>query len=101
MPMDGRSIEIARDFPSPQRARPIPFDQELNLKGKICPYPFIESLITLEEMKPDAVLRVIVDYPPAVCDVPRSLQNEGYEILEVSPLNETDWAILVKNKELE
>ena len=47
------------------------------------------------------VLRVVVDYPPAVCDVPRSLKNEGYEILEVSPMNETDWAILVKNKEVE
>jgi TusA-related sulfurtransferase len=42
-----------------------------------------------------------VDYPPAVCDVPRSLKNEGYEIIEVSPINETDWAILVRNKEVE
>jgi TusA-related sulfurtransferase len=75
-------------------------DQELNLKGKICPYTFIESMLTLEEMKPDAVLRVIVDYPPAVCDVPRSLKNEGYEVLEVSPINETDWAIWVRNKEV-
>jgi len=76
------------------------FDQELNLKGKICPYTFIESMLALEDMKPDEVLRIIVDYPPAVCDVPRSLKNEGYEILEVSPLNESDWAILVRNKEM-
>ena len=78
----------------------IPVDQELNLKGKICPYTFIESMLALEEMGPDEILRVIVDYPPAVCDVPRSLKNEGYEILEVSPLNETDWAIVVRNKEV-
>ncbi len=76
-------------------------DQELNLKGKVCPYTFIESMLALEEMNPDAVLRVIVDYPPAVCDVPRSLKSEGYEILEVSPLNETDWAIWVRNKAVE
>ncbi len=79
----------------------LPVDKELNLKGKICPYTFIESMLTLEEMETDQVLRVIVDYPPAVCDVPRSLKNEGYEILEVSPINETDWAILVRNKEVE
>ena len=78
-----------------------PVDKELNLKGKICPYTFIESMLTLEEMEIGEVLRVVVDYPPAVCDVPRSLKNEGYEILEVSPMNETDWAILVKNKEVE
>jgi len=74
-------------------------DKELNLKGKVCPYTFIESLLALEEMEIGEVLRVIVDYPPAVCDVPKSLKNEGYEILDVSPVNETDWAILVKNTE--
>jgi len=75
--------------------------RELNLKGKICPYTFIESMLALEEMATGEVLRVIVDYPPAVCDVPRSLKNEGYEILEVSLINETDWAIFVKNNEVE
>ena len=77
----------------------ISIDKELNLKGKVCPYTFIESMLALEEMKIGEVLRVIVDYPPAVCDVPKSLKNEGYEILDVSPLNGTDWAILVKNTE--
>ena len=74
-------------------------DKELNLKGKVCPYTFIESMLALEEMKIGEVLRVIVDYPPAVCDVPKSLKNEGYEIVDVHPMNGTDWAILVKNTE--
>jgi TusA-related sulfurtransferase len=99
--MDGISAEIDREISKNREVRLPRFDRELNLKGKICPYTFIESMLTLEEMKPDAVLRVIVDYPPAVCDVPRSLRNEGYEVLEVSPINETDWAILVRNKEVE
>ena len=84
-----------------QRLKTQKIDQELNLKGKICPYTFIESMLALEEMKVGEVLRVIVDYPPAVCDVPASLRNEGYEVLDVSAVNDTDWAILVKNKELE
>jgi len=73
-------------------------DKELNLKGKICPYTFIESMLALEEMGIGEVLRVIVDYPPAACDVPESLTKEGFEILEVSKINDTDWAILVRNK---
>jgi len=76
-------------------------DNELNLKGKICPYTFIETMLTLEEMEPDKVLRVIIDYPPAACEVPQTLKNEGYEVLEVSPMNGTDWAIIVRNKEME
>jgi len=74
-------------------------DKELNLKGKVCPYTFIESMLALEDMEIGEVLRIIVDYPPAVCDVPKSLKNEGYEILDVRPVNETDWAIVVKNTE--
>lgn len=76
-------------------------DKELNLKGKVCPYTFLETMLVLEDMKIGEVLRVIVDYPPAVCDVPKSLKNEGYEILDVRPVNETDWAIVVKNTEFE
>ena len=73
--------------------------KELNLKGKVCPYTFLETMLALEDMEIGEVLRVIVDYPPAVCDVPKSLKNEGYEILDVSPVNDTDWAIVVKNTE--
>jgi len=94
------SAEIRGASPKEREVRSLPVDQELNLKGKICPYTFIESMLALEEMETGAILRVIVDYPPAVCDVPRSLRNEGYEILDVSPINKTDWAILVRNKEV-
>ncbi len=76
-------------------------NKELNLKGKVCPYTFIESMLSLEEMKAGEVLRIIVDYLPAVSEVPKSLKNEGYEILEVSAVNGTDWAILVKNMEID
>ena len=76
-------------------------DEELELKGKICPYTFIESMLTLEEMETGEILRIIVDYPPAACDVPKSLQNEGYEILGVNRINKSDWEILVRNKEIE
>jgi tRNA 2-thiouridine synthesizing protein A len=79
----------------------VKIDKELNLKGKICPYTFIESMLSLEEMETGEVLRIIVDYPPAVCDVPKSLKSEGYEILGVSPVDGTGWAILVKNKEID
>lgn len=76
-------------------------NKELNLKGKVCPYTFIETMLTLEEMNSGEILQVIVDYPPAACDVPRSLQNEGYEVLSVQKTNETDWAIIVRNTNIE
>jgi len=99
--LDPASAKMEPEKPKREEEGTLPPEGELNLKGKICPYTFIESMLALEEMKPDEVLRIIVDYPPAVSDVPRSLKNEGYEILEVSPINQTDWAILVRNKNVE
>jgi len=76
-------------------------DKELNLKGKVCPYTFVESMLALEEMEIGQVLRVIVDYGPSACDVPKSLAREGYDNLYVSKINEIDWAICVRNKPFE
>ena len=82
-------------------AKEIRVDQELNLKGKICPYTFVESMLALEEMELGQVLRIIVDYAPSACDVPKSLTREGFEILDVNKINEADWAIYVKNRPFE
>jgi len=71
-------------------------DVELNLKGEICPYTFVKSKLALEEMEMGQVLAVLVDHVPAVDNVPRSLVNEGQEVLEVKQVNGTDWAIMVK-----
>lgn len=71
-------------------------DQELDIKGEVCPYTFVKSKLALEDMESGEVLRVIVDHRPAVDNVPRSLANEGHEIVEVVQLNERDWSITVR-----
>lgn len=71
-------------------------DQQLDLKGEVCPYTFVKSKLALEDMDSGQVLRVVVDHLPAVTNVPRSLSNEGHSVLEVTQINETDWAITVR-----
>jgi tRNA 2-thiouridine synthesizing protein A len=93
--------DIRKETVQMSDAQKLQINQELNLKGKICPYTFVESMLALEEMEIGEVLRVIVDYPPAACDVPKSLRGEGYEILDVSKINESDWAIVVRNREFD
>lgn len=73
-------------------------DRELNLKGEVCPYTFVRSKLAIEEMSAGQVLRVIVDYEPATRNVPRSMENEGNDILDVSKLNDSDWQILVRKR---
>lgn len=71
-------------------------DEELNLRGEVCPYTFVKSKLALEDLEPGKILRVIVDNPESAENVPRSLANEGNEVLGVSPLGEEAWSILVK-----
>lgn len=71
-------------------------DEELDLRGEVCPYTFVKSKLALEEMETGQVLKVIVDHLPAVDNVPRSLSAEGHEVLDVSKVNSTDWRIVVK-----
>lgn len=71
-------------------------DVELNLKGDVCPYTFVKSKLELEELEPGQVLRVIVDHLPAVENVPRSMRNEGQEVLGVEQINTSDWAITIR-----
>ena len=74
----------------------VKMDQELNLKGEVCPYTFVKTKLALEMMETDQVLRVTVDHLPAVENVPRSVANEGYEVLNVGQVNDTDWEIVIR-----
>ena len=71
-------------------------DEQIDIKGEVCPYTFVRSKLALEEMESGQVLRIIVDHVPAVSNVPRSFADEGHEIIEVAQINATDWAIVVR-----
>lgn len=74
----------------------VKIDQELDLQGEVCPYTFVYSKLALEEMEVGQVLRVTVDNPESATNVPRSLYNEGQEVLEVNHVNEKDVHIVVR-----
>lgn len=75
---------------------PARVDEELDLKGEVCPYTFVKSKLALEEMEPGQLLRVIVDNPESAANVPRSLKNEGHAVLSVNKVGAQDWAIIVR-----
>jgi tRNA 2-thiouridine synthesizing protein A len=75
---------------------PFKVDKELNIKGEVCPYTFVKTKLALETLEAGEVLKIIVDHLPATENVPRSLKGEGNEVLDVSPINDTDWQIIAK-----
>jgi len=73
-------------------------DKKLDIRGEVCPYTFVKAKLAIEEMKAGQVLEVIVDYLPAIENVPRSMENHGHEVLVVEQVTDRDWKILVRKK---
>jgi Predicted redox protein, regulator of disulfide bond formation len=71
-------------------------DRELDIRGEVCPFTFVKSKLVLEEMERGQVLRVILDYPPSVENVPKSMREEGQEVLAINKLDNNTWEILIR-----
>lgn len=71
-------------------------DKELNLKGTICPDNFVKAKLALEDLKIGQVLKIIVDFEPAVSEVPKAMEYDGHKVLEVKRLNSSDWEIVIQ-----
>jgi tRNA 2-thiouridine synthesizing protein A len=71
-------------------------DRELDIRGEVCPFTFVKSKLVLEQMELGQVLRVVLDYPPSVENVPKSMREEGQEVLAINKLDNNTWEILIR-----
>src|SRR5258705_12264029 len=72
----------------------------LDLPGEVCPFTFVRTKLALEALPVGTALRVVVDHPPAVDNVPRSVRAWGQEVTEVTELGAGRWAIdVVKRRD--
>lgn len=72
-------------------------DSELDLSGEVCPYTFIKSKLALEELASGQVLSVTVDNSESASNVPKSLHQEGHEILSLDKAGKGRWRIVVRH----
>ncbi len=74
----------------------IQVNRELDLKGEVCPFTFVKSKLILEQMQPGEILKVILDYQPSVENVPKSMREEGQEVIEVKQTGENLWEVIIR-----
>jgi tRNA 2-thiouridine synthesizing protein A len=72
----------------------------LDIRGEKCPDTFVYTKIKLEELAygGGGILKVIVDYPPAVENIPRSLKTEKavYRLLDVKNVEGNTYELLIE-----
>ena len=61
----------------------IRIDDRLDLRGVLCPMNFVKTKLKLEEMQPNQVLELILDNGEPMESVPRSLKEEGHQVIKV------------------
>jgi len=68
----------------------------LDLRGEVCPYAFVKTRLTLEDMEQGSILKVIVDYRPASASVPKNIRTMGDTVVSVTRLPGPAWEIIIK-----
>jgi TusA-related sulfurtransferase len=56
-------------------------DEELDLRGVICPYNFVKTKLKLESMAPGQLLLVHLDDGDPIRNVPRSVSDDGHDVI--------------------
>ncbi len=55
--------------------------EELDLRGVICPYNFVKTKLKLDTLEIGSQLSVLLDEGAPIINVPKSIMNEGQEVL--------------------
>ncbi len=72
-------------------------DEELDLRGVICPYNFVKTKLKLETMEPGQVLAVILDDGEPIKNVPRSVSDDGHMVLSQEPW-ENSYRVMIRKR---
>ncbi|WP_456371937.1 sulfurtransferase TusA family protein [Methanocaldococcus sp.] len=55
--------------------------KKLDVTGDICPIPVLKTKKALEELKEGEELEVVGDYKPALENIKRFAENNGYKVV--------------------
>jgi len=61
-------------------------DEELDLRGVMCPFNFVKTKLRIEDMTDGAILTVTLDHGEPLKNVPTSVKMDGHIILKIELL---------------
>ena len=70
----------------------------VDTRGEICPYPLIMTQRAVAERAPGERLKVLVDYPMSVEDIPRWAEGAGHRVLRVEKTGDAEWEIEIEKR---
>lgn len=71
-------------------------DEKINITDVTCPITFVKTKVALEEMDEGQILQVHLNDGEPVQNVPRSIREEGHEVLELNDNNDGTFELFIK-----
>ena len=82
-------------------AEEIVVTKTLDVRGEICPYPDMKTMVALKKMKKGEILEVLMDYPLSIERIPRSLTKKKHKLLSTVQIDGPDHRLLIEAYGLE
>ena len=77
----------------------IHFDEQVDITDVVCPVTFVKAKVALEELDDGEILAVRMNDGEPVQNVPRSIQEEGHQILKLLDNEDGTYTLFVKKVE--
>ncbi|MDR0882694.1 MAG: sulfurtransferase TusA family protein [Candidatus Adiutrix sp.] len=71
-------------------------DATVDITDVVCPVTFVKAKVALEELEPGRVLAIRLNDGEPVQNVPRSLKDEGHQVLKLAANGDGTYDLLVR-----
>ncbi|MDR3230685.1 MAG: sulfurtransferase TusA family protein [Synergistaceae bacterium] len=71
-------------------------DQTVDITDVVCPVTFVKAKVALEELDDGQVLSIRMNDGEPVRNVPRSIRDEGHEILKLIDNGDSTFSLIVR-----
>ena len=77
----------------------IKYDETVDITDKVCPLTFVKAKVAIDELDDGQILAVRMNDGELVQNVPRSLKDEGHQILKLYDNEDGTYTLLVRKVE--
>ena len=77
----------------------IAFDDQVDITDKVCPLTFVKAKVAIEELDDGEVLAIRMNDGEPVQNVPRSIKEEGHQILKLTDNGDDTFTLIVRKVE--
>lgn len=77
----------------------IQFDEQVDITDKVCPLTFVKAKVSLDELDDGQILAIRMNDGEPVQNVPRSIKEEGHQILKLVDNEDGTYTLFVRKVE--